>query len=263
MIRGTRIGGKRAIVVASAGDSGALYGTFHLLRLLSDGDADRSGSTCASKPRHQRAACSTTGTTSTASIERGYAGRSLWKWDELPATIDPRLHDYARANASIGINGTVINSVNANPQVADAPTTSPRPRPSPTCSGPYGIRVYLSANFAAPRMIGGLADRRSARSRRSQQWWKDKADEIYKAHPRLRRLRRQGQQRGPARAAGLQAHARRRRQRAGRRGRAARRHRHVARLRLRRRRSIPIASSAPTWSSCRSTASSAPTCSCR
>ena len=101
-------------------------------------------------------ASSTTGTTSTARSSAATRGRSLWKWDELPATIDPRLHDYARANASIGINGTVINSVNANAEIADAPTTSPRPRPWPTSSGPYGLRVYLSANFAAPGPIGGL-----------------------------------------------------------------------------------------------------------
>ena len=116
------------------------------------------------------------------SIERGYGGRSLWKWDELPATIDPRLHDYARANVSIGLNGTVINSVNANPQVADGRTTSPRPRPSPTCSGPYGLKVYLSANFAAPVRIGGLKTA-DPLDPAVQQWWKDKATEIYKAIP--------------------------------------------------------------------------------
>jgi alpha-glucuronidase len=74
-----------------------------------------SASTCA-RSRAISCACSIHWDNLDGSIERGYAGRSLWKWDELPATIDPRLHDYARANASIGLNGTVINSVNANPK---------------------------------------------------------------------------------------------------------------------------------------------------
>ena len=50
-------------------------------------------------------------------IERGYAGHSLWKWDELPSVVSPRYEAYARANASIGINATVINNVNASPKI--------------------------------------------------------------------------------------------------------------------------------------------------
>ena len=65
-------------------------------------------------PARAAAACSTTGTTSTARVERGYAGRSLWDWHKLPDYLDPRYRDYARANASIGINGTVLTNVNAN-----------------------------------------------------------------------------------------------------------------------------------------------------
>ena len=102
------------LVVASAGDAGALYGTFHLLRLLSTATPIQRLDV-REKPRHQVRILNHWDNLD-GSIERGYGGRSLWKWEELPATIDPRLHDYARANASIGLNGTVINSVNANPQ---------------------------------------------------------------------------------------------------------------------------------------------------
>ena len=148
VIRGTRIGGKRAIVVASAGDSGALYGTFHLLRLLSTATPIQRLDV-RDKPRHQVRILNHWDNLD-GSIERGYAGRSLWKWEELPATIDPRLHDYARANVSIGLNGTVINSVNANPKSLTADYIA-KAAAIADVFRPYGLKVYLSANFAAPR----------------------------------------------------------------------------------------------------------------
>ena len=115
------------------------------------------------------------------SIERGYAGQSLWKWAELPSRIDPRVEDYARANASIGINGTAINSVNANPQSLTRPYLE-KAAALANAFRPYGIRVYLSANFAAPKTIGGLptADPLDPAVAR---WWRDKASEIYALIP--------------------------------------------------------------------------------
>ena len=83
------------------------------------------------------------------SIERGYAGRSLWDWKALPETVDPRLRDYARANASLGINGSVLNNVNASAQSLSAEYL----HKTATIAGvfrPYGVRVYLSARFSAP-----------------------------------------------------------------------------------------------------------------
>ena len=115
------------------------------------------------------------------SIERGYAGRSLWKWDELPATIDPRLHDYARANASIGLNGSVVNSVNANPKSLTAEYIA-KAAAIADVFRPYGIKVYFSANFATPRMLKEL-ETNDPQDPAVQKWWKDKADEIYKAIP--------------------------------------------------------------------------------
>jgi alpha-glucuronidase len=115
------------------------------------------------------------------SIERGYAGRSLWNWAELPGRVDPRVLDYARANASIGINGTVVNSVNAKAESLTAPYLE-KTAALAAAFRAYGIRLYLSANFASPRLIGGLetADPLDPRVAR---FWREKADEIYRVIP--------------------------------------------------------------------------------
>ena len=189
--------------MASAGDSGALYGTFHLLRLLSTATPIQRLDV-REKPRHQVRILNHWDNLD-GSIERGYGGRSLWKWEELPATIDPRLHDYARANVSIGLNGTVINSVNANPKSLTADYIA-KAAAIADVFRPYGLKVYLSANFAAPRPDRRPRHRRPARSGRAAVV-EGQGERDLQGHPRLRRLHRQGQQRGPARPAGLQAHA--------------------------------------------------------
>jgi len=89
------------------------------------------------------------------SVERGYAGRSLWDWTTLPGTISPRYKDYARANASIGINGTVLNNVNSNAQILTGANLD-KVAALAAVFRPYGIAVYLSARFSAPLEIGGL-----------------------------------------------------------------------------------------------------------
>jgi len=111
------------------------------------------------------------------SIERGYAGPSLWGWDDLPAVVSPRIAAYGRANASLGINGTVLNNVNAQARSLSHPYLL-KAKAVADVLRPYGIRVYLSANFAAPKTIGGLPvsdplDPAVAR------WWREKAGEIY------------------------------------------------------------------------------------
>jgi alpha-glucuronidase len=179
VIRTTRVGGKRAIVIASEGDRGALYGTFHLLRLLSTA-TPVTRLDVREKPRHQVRILNHWDNLD-GSIERGYGGRSLWKWNELPGTIDPRLHDYARANASIGLNGTVINSVNANPKSLTAEYIA-KAAAIADVFRPYGLKVYFSANFATPRMLKELPIS-DPQDPAVQKWWKDKADEIYKAIP--------------------------------------------------------------------------------
>jgi len=114
-------------------------------------------------------------------IERGYAGASLWKWHELPYVIDPRYKDYARANASIGINGTVLNNVNASARFMTAEYLE-KVEALAKVFRPYNLKVYLSVRFSAPLNIGGLstADPLDPQVR---QWWKDKVKEIYSIIP--------------------------------------------------------------------------------
>jgi alpha-glucuronidase len=175
VIRSARVSGRPAIVVASAGEAGALYGTFRLLRLLQTAEPI-DALDVADRPRLARRLLNHWDNLD-GTIERGYAGQSLF-W---PSPSESRIVDYARANASIGINGAVINSVNANPQMLTAPWLD-KAAAIARLLRPYRIRVYLAANFAAPVMIGGLktsdpADAAVAR------WWREKADEIYQRIP--------------------------------------------------------------------------------
>ncbi|WP_338243496.1 alpha-glucuronidase [Aurantiacibacter hainanensis] len=114
-------------------------------------------------------------------VERGYAGRSIFDWWHLPERLDPRMIDYARANASIGINGAVVNNVNARAFMLEPRYIAKLQRLADAWR-PYGIRVYLSARFSAPRDVGGL-DTADPLDPAVRQWWHDKADEIYAAIP--------------------------------------------------------------------------------
>jgi alpha-glucuronidase len=115
------------------------------------------------------------------SIERGYAGRSLWQWDDLPGKVSPRYADYARACSSIGINGAVINNVNADPRIF-SPENLRKVAALADVWRPYGVRMYLSANFASPVRLGGLATA-DPFDQAVIAWWKAKADEIYALIP--------------------------------------------------------------------------------
>src|SRR6185369_14167598 len=114
-IRTVRDGNRNVIAIASSTDIGALYGTFHFLRLLQT--EQPLARLHLDQSPHLKLRILNHWDNLDGSIERGYAGKSLWNWSELPAHIDPRLVDYARANASIGINGSVLNNVNANAQI--------------------------------------------------------------------------------------------------------------------------------------------------
>lgn len=121
------------------------------------------------------------------SVERGYAGKSIFKWEKIDSrsrmsdSLRERLVQYARANASIGINATVLNNVNASPQMLST-TYINKVSAIADILRPYGITVYLSVNFATPKVLGGLvtADPLDAQV---QKWWKDKAKEIYRKIP--------------------------------------------------------------------------------
>ena len=121
-------------------------------------------------------------------IERGYAGRSIWKWEEIPtgkkpmpADLKKRYEEYARINQAYGINGTVLNNVNAKPMMLSRAMLQKTAKIADILR-PYGIKVYLSINFASPKALGDLttADPLDAKV---QTWWKKKADEIYKLIP--------------------------------------------------------------------------------
>ena len=126
------------------------------------------------------------------SVERGYAGKSIWKWDEIKLdkngkakSISKSLHDrlitYARANASIGINGSVLNNVNASPRMMTAEYIN-KVKVIANILRPYGIRVYLSINFASPMALG-YTKTADPLDKKVQQWWQKKAKEIYAAIP--------------------------------------------------------------------------------
>jgi hypothetical protein len=175
VLRAVRVGGRRAIVIAANRDVGVLYGAFRLLRQLqTHGPLD--GLAVASAPRVRLRVLNHWDNLD-RSVERGYAGRSLWAWDSLPGTLAPRYRDYARANASLGINGAVLTNVNANARVL-TPAYLEKVKALAGVLRPYGVRVFLTARFSAPVEIGGLktADPLDPAVRA---WWKAKADEIY------------------------------------------------------------------------------------
>ncbi|MET0649161.1 MAG: alpha-glucuronidase family glycosyl hydrolase [Pyrinomonadaceae bacterium] len=179
LIRSTRIGGHRVTVIASSGEAGALYGAFHFLRLLQTlqpiNNLDIS-----QKPRLQIRVLNHWDNLD-RSVERGYAGRSLWDWDALPEKVDRRLRDYARANASVGINGSVLNNVNANSKSLSAEYLKKAAAIADTFR-PYGVRVYLSARFSSPIELDGLKTA-DPLDPEVAAWWKRKADEIYTLIP--------------------------------------------------------------------------------
>ena len=179
VIRTTRVGGRRVIVVAANEDVGALYGTFALLRRMQMHESVRALSV-RDAPRVALRVLDHWDNLD-GSVERGYAGRSIWRWDSLPGGISPRYRDYARANASIGINGAVLTNVNANARVL-TPEYLQKVAAVAGVLRPYGVRVYLTARFSAPIEMGGLktADPLDPAVR---QWWKSKIDEIYAAVP--------------------------------------------------------------------------------
>ena len=126
------------------------------------------------------------------SIERGYAGKSIFKWEEIKlgkkgkgGSISKSLHDrlitYARANASLGINGSVLNNVNASPKMMTAEYIN-KVKVIANILRPYGIRVYLSINFASPMALG-YTKTADPLDKKVQQWWQKKAKEIYATIP--------------------------------------------------------------------------------
>ncbi|HXY68514.1 MAG TPA: alpha-glucuronidase family glycosyl hydrolase [Gemmatimonadales bacterium] len=179
VLKATTLGGRRVIAVAANRDAGVLYGAFALLRLLQT-QRSLDGLAVTSAPK-VRLRMLDHWDNLDRSVERGYAGASLWAWDSLPGTLSPRYRDYARADASLGINGVVLTNVNAPARILTAPSLAK----AAALAGvfrPWGIRVWLTARFSAPVEIGGLATA-DPLDTAVQAWWKAKADEIYRAIP--------------------------------------------------------------------------------
>jgi alpha-glucuronidase len=169
----------KTTVIAANSDVGVLYGVFHYLRLVQTGQGvDKLDILSAPKVNHRLL---NHWDNLDGHVERGYAGASLWDWWKLPDYKDPRYVDYARANASIGINGTVLNNVNAKADSLTAPYIA-KAAALADVFRPYGIRVYLSARWSAPIEIGGLKTA-DPLDPAVKAFWKAKADEIYKAIP--------------------------------------------------------------------------------
>ena len=179
VLRAMTIGGRRAIVVAANRDVGVLYGAFDLLRLLQT-ESPLAGLDVVSAPR-LRLRLLDHWDNLDGTVERGYAGASLWEWARLPDSINPRYRDYARANASVGINGVVLTNVNANALILTAAYLV-KVAALARVFRPYGIKVYLTARFSAPIEIGGLSTADPLDSG-VRGWWAAKVDEIYRVIP--------------------------------------------------------------------------------
>lgn len=163
------------INITSASDVGVLYGVYDLLRTpVNPGESRRSSPAFGRRILNHWDNLDGT-------VERGYAGRSLWKWDELPDSISPRYEEYARANAAVGINGAVLNNVNASPRILSAESLASVAKLADIFR-PYGIRVYLSVNFASPMALGKLTTADPLDPAVSE-WWRAKVGEIYSLIP--------------------------------------------------------------------------------
>jgi len=191
LLRTIEMRGRTLIVIAANDDIGLLYGTFALLRFIqSHQSLDVLNIIARPKIEHRLL---DHWDNLDRSIERGYAGKSLWKWNDLPGKIDGRYRDYARADASIGINGTVLNNVNANPKILDADHLA-KVAALADIFRPYGIRVFLSINFSSPmsgnfelegNRKGGIGNLSTSDPLNPdvRLWWKNKVKEIYQIIP--------------------------------------------------------------------------------
>jgi alpha-glucuronidase len=175
LLRSVSVRGHRALIVAARSDAGVLHGTFQLLRLmqmrrpidrLDVRNAPRIGLRLLNHWDNLD-----------GTVERGYAGASIWDWQKLPGYVAPRYTDYARACASIGLNGTLLTNVNAD-AISLTPVYLEKAAALARVLRPYGIKVYLAPRFTAPMELGhlGSADPNDPAVRR---WWREKIDEIY------------------------------------------------------------------------------------
>jgi alpha-glucuronidase len=170
---------KKQILIEAQTDIGLLYGCYHFIKLLQTHQSIQNLNIVEVPKLKLRILNHWDNLNRT--VERGYAGFSIWNWHTLPHVIEQRYIDYARANASIGINGVVLNNVNANATILTTEYLEKVQALANTFK-PYGIKVYLTARFSAPIEIGKLktADPLDANV---QTWWNNKTNEIYNYIP--------------------------------------------------------------------------------
>jgi len=171
------IDGHAVTVIRAKTDQGALYGVFRYLRQVQT----RQPITAITDAPKIKLRVIDHWDNLNGSVERGYSGTSIFDWWRLPDIVDPRLTDYARAEASIGVNGVVLNNVNAKADSLTQPYLQ-KAEAIAKVFRPWGIKVYLSARWSAPIELGGL-ETADPLDPAVQAWWNAKADEIYKVIP--------------------------------------------------------------------------------
>lgn len=171
--------GEPQLLITGKTDQAILYGVFAFLRHLQT-NSPLEGLDVQSAPRIQNRILNHWDNL-TRTVERSMSGASLWNWFDLPYYIEPYYIDYARACASIGINGTVLTNVNAN-ATALRPQFLEKVAALADTFRPYGVQVYLTARFSAPIEIGGL-ETADPLDPEVIAWWQAKVDEIYEYIP--------------------------------------------------------------------------------
>jgi len=179
IIKSITVNDNSILLITANEDIGILYGVFKLLQLMKMHKSFE-GINIVDVPKIELRMLNHWDNLD-RTVERGYAGFSLWNWQKLPEYIDPRYEDYARANASIGINATVLTNVNANSLVLTSAYLD-KVAALAEVFRPYGIKVYLTARFSAPIEIGGL-NTADPLDKDVIEWWNDRAKKIYKIIP--------------------------------------------------------------------------------
>ncbi|KEO75768.1 alpha-glucuronidase family glycosyl hydrolase [Anditalea andensis] len=179
VIKTIKSGSQTKIYITANSDLGLLYGTFKWLQYVQKGDMLPEDGLVQSPKIERRILNHWDNLDRT--VERGYSGFSIWNWHRLPRHIDQQYLDYARANAAIGINGTVVTNVNANSLVLTEEYLE-KVAALADVFRPYGIKTYLTARFSSPIEIGKL-NTADPLDPDVQKWWADKAEEIYRHIP--------------------------------------------------------------------------------
>jgi alpha-glucuronidase len=179
LIRSIEVNGHRATLIAANSNIGVLYGAFGFLRLVQTRQPLQALN-LRELPRIPHRILNHWDNLD-GTIERGYAGASIWDWQTLPRRLEPRYAEYARACASIGINGAVLNNVNADP-LSLTPQYLEKAAALARVFRPFGVKVYLSARFTAPIEIGGLKSA-DPLDEAVRIWWRHKVEEIYRYIP--------------------------------------------------------------------------------